>query len=81
MNFASAAVVILTLVEVADLPESRAVCSFFGEDRATPRGVVAPAGAVSQFNYLTAIARARQFVSRSQPADPGAQDDYRFADS
>jgi hypothetical protein len=43
--------------------------------------MVAAARPLSQFDYLTGITGARQFVSSSQPADAGAQDDDCFASS
>jgi hypothetical protein len=65
-------------VEVADLVESSAIRSFFRENGATSRGVVATAGPVGQFDYLTTVADAREFISRGQAADAGTQDDYAF---
>ena len=62
------------LVEVADLFEDHTFLGNFPEDCAAPRGVIATTGALRQLDDLAVVIRARKFISRSQPADAGAED-------
>jgi hypothetical protein len=66
-----------TFVEVANLFESFSFLGFFDQDRSSPCSVIAAAGAVCQFDNPTRVTGAREFVSRGETGDAGAeQDDF-----